>query len=54
MIKPYEKELSLKVERCLIDQALEECSELKRVICQRLKDKTGSDIKEQNSFKVKI
>lgn len=37
-----EKELSLKIERCLIYQALEKCSILGKVICQRPKSRTES------------
>lgn len=53
-MRPHDKKLSLKVEKCLINQVLEEYLRLEGVTCQKTEDRTGNNIKRQNSSKIKM
>lgn len=53
MMRPFDKKLSLKVKKCLIDQALKEYSGLEEVICQKPMGKTRSNVNRPNFFRVK-
>lgn len=50
----YSKNLSLKIEEYLIDQVSKMYLKLKKIICQKLKNKTKSNITKENFSKVKI
>ena len=52
-MRPRGRQLSLKVERCLIDQASSEDSGLDDVTCQRAESGTRSSVNRQNSSNVK-
>lgn len=52
-MRPCGKKLSLKVEKYLIEQASKKCLGLKKFTCQRPEYGTRSNVKRQNSSRIK-